>query len=456
MLRDDGQAEAARSAFLELAATAALEPVSLELEISARVQAARLGEAIGAVEPAIGELRKLVDGATPLTEREHEGVALARLSLVEILVVHRPQEGEVEALAMWDELGGADSDEVARMAGLALARSWVEADEPTTIERAGRILQRFPSTDDPDVRTLVVMALNSRTRALAESGDETRAAVDADQAVRLADRGVPDFVRDTAVHNRDALRLRRGDYSARDEIYGVARRMADDADAASARGEREQSARLYERVFDLTHPSEDPKTRLVGLAALRGRTFDLVADGAYAQAADVARRSIEAGIHDGEVGSELLAQAWLHFGIATNRLADRASALHAFAQVSTIAVGRTDAAMRELDSQAAWNLAVLLDDGKAPEDALRAYGGVIARLSTSPVLTDQRRVAKSLKNSAVIQGEEVGRPHEALGAWTEIITRFDGHPDPELARLVNEARPHAQPPKRPGLWGRRR
>jgi hypothetical protein len=455
-LRDHGDPDAARAEYLILAAEAAEEPPALELELSSRVQAARLGaRSSESASVAIAELEEALRGAHPTTEGEHESVALVRLTRVELLLAHRPIEGVRAALDLWTELGSGPSDELARLAGLALARSWAEADAPTRLSRSTQIIDRFPSVDDPEVRTLVVMALNSRTRAYAESGDAAQAAADAEHAVALAELGVPDFVRDTAQHNREALRLRGGDYSERDEIYGVARRLGDDADTASARGDRAESARMYERTFEMTRLSDDPKTRLVGLAALRGWTFDLVADGDHARAAEVARRSIESSIPDDQVGSELLAQAWLHFGISTNRLADRVSALHAFAQAAAVTGDRADASVREIHAQAIWNTAVLLDDGNRPSDALQAYRSVIDRLSTSSSMTDQRRVAKALKNSAVILRDEVNRPHESVDAWAQIVARFDGNPDAELTRLVEEARAYARPVKRRGLWGRK-
>lgn len=453
--RDLGLVAEARFQYLAIAAEATAEPPAFDLELSSRMQAARLGVQLGDPDLAIAELEQALAAASVLARPRHESTALVRLTLTEILLAHRPIEGDRAALELWEELGDDPSDEVARLAGLGLARSWAESAAPVVIERATWIVTRFASIDDPDVRTLVVMALNSRTRALAESGDEVRAAEDAELSASLSEHGVPDFVRSTARRNREALQLRRGEYGERDEIYAVARQLSDDADAASARGESETSARLYARVFDMTRLSEDSTTRVLGLAALRAWTFDLLAARADAQAADVARRSIEAGVHDGQVGSELLAQAWLHFGIATNRLSDRASAVHAFSQVSVVAADRRDASMQELCSQADWNLAVLLDDGNQPEEALRAYARVIARLSNAPAVTDQRRVAKALKNSAVVLRDEVGRPQEAVAAWTRIVELYSGHPDAELARLVAEAQPHARPPRERRGWRRR-
>ncbi|MFK4790729.1 hypothetical protein [Microbacterium sp. ZW T5_56] len=447
-----GDFGSARTASLQLAddATAADE---LAAEISARVHAARFA---GQPDVTIRELERLRDTTVPHTRDERLAWANARLVLVDTLIQHAPDHGAREGEAVWRDLGDAPHDEIAHLAGLALARSWNELDPESRRERATRILTRFPSPATDEIRTLLVMALNSRTRALSELGNDTAALDDAEAAFALCTLTVPDFVRETTERNRLALQLRAGDYSERDEIFGVVRALLEDADAASARGDAVESARMYRRAFDMAQPSADAATRLVGLTALQNWTVDLLAARDYARAAEIARLSIESAIVDGGVGTELLAQAWLQFGNAVNRLADRAMARHAFRQVMAIAADAPSAAVEELGSQAAWNDAILADNGSQPQEALAAYARVITPVTAASPLTQQRRAAKALKNSAVVFSHELNRPHDAAAAWAQLAERYANHPDPELARLVAEAQPHL--PKsaaRGGFWRRR-
>ncbi|WP_433676307.1 hypothetical protein [Microbacterium gorillae] len=447
-----GDLALARNASLQLAddATAAGE---LAAAISARVQAARIADH---PEIAIRELEHLRDTTVPHTHDERLALANARLSLVDTLIQHAPDRGAREGEAVWRDLGDAPHDEIAHLAGLALARSWNELDPESRRERSTRVLSRFPSPTTDEIRTLLVMALNSRTRAQSELGDDASALADAEAAFALCTPAVPDFVRETTERNRLALQLRAGDYSERDEIFGVVRALVDDADATSARGDTVESARMYRRAFDLAQPSADAATRLVGLTALQNWTVDLLGAREYARAAEIARLSIESAIVDGGVGTELLAQAWLQFGNAVNRLADRPMARHAFRQVMAIAADAPSAAVEELGSQAAWNDAVIMDDGSQPQEALAAYARVITSVTANAPLTQQRRAAKALKNSAVVLANELNRPDDAAAAWAQLAERYANHPDPELARLVAEAQPHLpKAPSRGGFWRRR-
>lgn len=441
----------ARREYLGLADTAS----GAAEETVVRMQAARAAARSGDLATGIRELGEIV-GRTAGTSEERRAQASARVSWVEMLAEHAPADADREGLAMWHDLGSDDDEELAHLAGLALARSWNERPPEVIVERATRVISRFPVPDSPNLTTLVVMALNSRTRAFNEQGDDDAALADAERATALATDDVPDFVRATTARNREALLLRRGDYTERDEIYGVVRRLLDEANAASDRGDRDESARLFQRTFEMSQPSPDPATRLVGLAALQDWVVDLLADRDDARAADVARRSIEAGIVDEGPGTEILAQAWLQLGVAANRLADRRTAQHAFAQVSTVVGDAATSTLVELDSQARWNLAVLLDDGNAPQDALAAYQGTIALGSAHSTLAMQRRVAKALKNSAIVLRDDLNQPQRAGEAWNEIITRFDGHTDEQLSRLVAEAKQNAPKPPRRGLFGRRK
>jgi tetratricopeptide (TPR) repeat protein len=450
---EQGDSALARSSYLQLAddAVAAGE---LAAAVSARVQAARTARDAGEPEVAIRELERIRDTAAPEGHDDRLAVANARLVLVDTLILYSPDRGASEGEAMWRDLGRSPSDEIAHLAGLALARSWNELAAEPRRERATRVLARFPSPSTPEIRTLMVMALNTRTRAVSELGDDRLALTDADAAHALCTPEVPDFVRATTERNRLALQLRTGDYSERDEIYGVVRALLDDADAASGRGDAAEGERLYRRAFDMARPSSDTATRIVGLLALQNWTVDLLSARDYRRAAEIARLSIESAIIDGGVGTELLAQAWLQFGNAVNRLADRAMARHAFRQVMTIAADAPSAAVEELGSQAAWNDAVLADDGSQPHEALAAYARVITPVTAASSLTQQRRAAKALKNTAVVFSNELNRPQDAAAAWAQLAERYANHPDAELARLVAEAQQHLPTP-RGGFWRRR-
>ncbi len=450
-----GDTALARRTYLQLAddATAAGE---LAAAVSARVQAARTARDAGELEVAIQELEHIGDTAVPHDHDHRLAIANARLVLVDTLVLHAPDRGAREGETMWRDLAHSPSDEIAHLAGLALARSWNELDAHSRRERATRILARFPAPVTPEIRTLMVMALNTRTRAVSELGDDALALVDAEAAHALCTTEVPDFVRATTDRNRLALQLRTGDYSERDEIFGAVRNLLDDADAASARGESAEAERLYRRTFDEAQPSSDTATRIVGLTALQNWTVDLLNAREYARAAEIARLSIESAIVDGGVGTELLAQAWLQFGNAVNRLADRAMARHAFRQVMTIAADAPSPALTELGSQAAWTDAVVIDDGSQPHEALAAYAHVITRVTADSPLSQQRRAAKALKNSAVVFAGELNRPQDAAAAWARLAERYTNHTDPELARLVAEAQQHLpKSASRGGFWRRR-
>lgn len=422
--------------------------------LQAQLQAARALAKRGDQRAAARELEHL-GGARRRDDYDIRKVrAQARGELVGVLLDIDPKRADLEALATWRDFKDDPDPAISHLAGLAVASSWREL-EPTEIAtRATWIIKQFPTPVTSDLKTLVVLALNSRTNARAESGDEAGAVVDAEAALNLADDEVPDFVIETAERNQHALRLRRGDYADRDEIYGVVRQLLDAADAASKRGDRESSSRDYWRGFEMANPSPDPATRLAGLAALRNWTFDLLAAREDARAAEIARLGIDNGIDDGQVGTELLAQAWLDLGVATNRLADKDTADYALAQASSVIGDSTVATHREIATLAAWNRAVILDDGSRPDTALQAYHQLINRIGPNAGIAQQRRAAKALKNCAVILREELNRPADSAMAWTEIVSRFGAHPDPELARLVTEARTHVLPPKRRGLFKR--
>ncbi|QIM17117.1 hypothetical protein G7067_12995 [Leucobacter insecticola] len=72
-----------------------------------------------------------------------------------------------------------------------------------------------------------------------------------------------------------------------------------------------------------------------------------------------------------------------------------------------------------------------------------------------PSTVMQRRVALAPKNSAIVLRDELNQPVQAASTWNEIISRFNGHPDAELSRLVAEAKQNAPGPARRGLFQRR-
>ena len=75
-------------------------------------------------------------------------------------------------------------------------------------------------------------------------------------------------------------------------------------------------------------------------------------------------------------------------------------------------------------------------------------------MTAASSLTQQRRAAKALKNTAVVFSNELNRPQDAAAAWTQLAERYANHPDAELARLVAEAQQHL-PTSRGGFWRRR-
>lgn len=449
-----GAFDRAREQYLRLAEEASEQEDDADFAINAQLQAARAAGQGGNPRSAVRELERISVPRRGDDEEARKTRAHARGQLIEILLETDPTQGNREALDMWRDLKNDPILEVSYRAGLALASSWRELEPAAILQRSTWIIEHFAQPFTPDIQTLVVMALNSRTRARAETDDEAGAAADADAAVALLDDSVPDFVQETSLRNQQALQLRRGDYANRDEIYSVVLQLGDRADEASKAGDRESSARDYSRTFEMANLSPDPATRLVGLIALRNWTCDLVGDSQHARAAEIARASISNGIDDGQIGTELLAEAWLQLGLATSRLADNDTARYAYAQVATVVRDDYDPTLVDLATQAEWNLAVLLDDGRRPGEALQAYHRLITRVKPTAGITQQRRVAKALKNSAVIFRDELNRPADATRAWTEIVNRFDGHPDEEIARLVAEARPFA-PKQRRGLFGRK-
>lgn len=451
-----GTFDRAREEYLRLAEEALAADGHTDLVVTAHLQAARALARGGDPRGAIRELERIKRPRRGDDADIRRVRAQVRGELTEMLLEADPKQGDREALAFWSELK-CDADlGVSYRAGLALASSWRDLEPDETMRRSTWLIEHFPTPDTPEIKTLVVMALNSRTRARSEAGDEAGAAVDAASAVELADDDVPEFVRETATRNEQALRLRRGDYTDRDDIYGVVRQLVDAADCASKAGDRKVSARDYWRAFEMANPSPDAATRLVGLGALQAWTFDLIEERQESRAAEIARLSIANGIDDGHVGTELLAQAWLHLSLAAGRLADGDTAIYALSQVSSVVGDSSVPTLVDLATQATWNRAVLLDNGRRPSEALEAYQQLINLIAPTAGVAQQRRVAKALKNSAIILRDELNRPADAATAWAEVVTRYDGHPDAELARLVGEARPHVQPHRRRGLRRRKR
>lgn len=356
---------------------------------------------------------------------------------------------------MWREAGHDPDPEVAHQAGLALALSWdalEDVDEQEAERRMAEVITGNPTPRTTQTKTLVTLALNSRTRLREHRGDRAGALADSAHAVELADEDVPEHVRATTSRNAEALRLREGDYTRRDEIYPVVRQLVDAADAASASGDATSSARDYCRAFELANTSPDAATRVAGVVALTQLSTDLLARRDDLEAARIARIAVEHRVEDGGLGAEQLATAWLQLGLATNRLADRASATYAFDQA--VALGERVPAVSSIASQAAWNRAVMLDDGRAPEAAVAAYHAVIAGTPGNAGADRQRRVAKALWNGGVVLADELHRPADALAWWQDLLTRFEASPDPELVRLVGQARAKLAHPNRGcSSWG---
>lgn len=365
------------------------------------------------------------------------------------------------ALVLRDAGRGAKADQALQRHGAVAAtdpdgevRAWYaeslfdqarDGDEPAR-DLLEALIAAFEGDPSIDVQRIVGRVHLSRAAAYASLKQDDQARVSYEAIIRLAEN---DHTGDEVLHDGaraareflTVLDLRAGDYSRMDEIYPVAMRLLEGADAASLAGDFASAERDYRRAHEMAIASPDVATRLLAVTALHQLLPDLVAAQRWREVMQVGDVILRDVVSLEGVRARIVAMATLnHIGVSATRLGDRVTAVRAYDDC--LARWGGDLQHPQLideASKASYNRAVVLDDRSAPVAAVEAYEQVTNLSGPASPVHVQRRSAKAITNKALVLREELGRPDLAELEFARLVALFEGSSDAELLRLVERA-----------------
>lgn len=318
----------------------------------------------------------------------------------------------------------------------------------------------FGSDESPEVRKVLARALTTRATRAAETGGHADARADYERILELWESPSRSWqledLAEQARKNLEVLALIAGDHSHVDELYPRVRGLVDQGDAASAAGDFQTARDLYEQAFATGMTSANPTTRTAAIVALGQLAADLAAQRLHHEVIDVAGRLLLAAPHDEDHRVEVVALgALLRIATAAGHLGDTATALRASNDTLARWAGSREPSLLDQASLAAYNRAVLIDNGTDPQAAAAAYEYASSFSWPEAPVGVHRRIAKSLTNKAITLRDELGRPDLAQTEWSRIVGLYGASQDPELTRLSQQARAHlpAPPPKKKKWFG---